>query len=216
MDERTVQNILAAIGSEFVPENIEPGAFGKAIDDALLNFRVFSDIGSDALWKARRKHQDKIVAAAKKLHDLLQADHGKWTTDRIEITFMYRDTSGRPDARHSLPRWQADLSRLIEIVKSGRKADDKSRKKKPHVADFFKSKHSRFEDLVGDYLSAVYLQHIGREPGISRGADGAPGGPFLRFVLAVLDSNAIREKSYTPESVATAFAKVRKQVDANV
>jgi hypothetical protein len=60
--------------------------------------------------------------------------------------------------------------------------------------------------LTGALLPDVYLQHFGKEAGISRSPDGILGGPYVRFAHQVLVEMKIE---CSDETIASALRMVR-------
>jgi hypothetical protein len=69
---------------------------------------------------------------------------------------------------------------------------------------------SELEWLAGVSLPLVYERHFLSPAGRSRNAEGKPGGPTVRFVEATLSELSI---PYSPESIARAFTRLRRQRD---
>jgi len=74
-------------------------------------------------------------------------------------------------------------------------------------------RRSPFEWFVGEYLPKVFEEYFGRQPTLSRNAEGMPEGKFIRFTDTVLTELGIdnRGKSYSLEAVAKALTDARRR-----
>ena len=73
--------------------------------------------------------------------------------------------------------------------------------------------YSGFDWLVGHYLAEIYCTLSGRSVGFSTDQEGQRGGPFVRFVEAVLECNNIRtgnDAPYSKETIAKAIGHVAR------
>jgi hypothetical protein len=69
-------------------------------------------------------------------------------------------------------------------------------------------------DLTILLLGRLYYRKTGRAPGVSHHPiTGVPGGPFFRFVSDTLHVYAYRLAPKTPEGLASAINRVRRQAD---
>lgn len=77
---------------------------------------------------------------------------------------------------------------------------------------------SAIQWVIGEYLAGIYLRVTGRKAGVSTNQDSQRGGPFVRFVEAVLHFNNICNDDGTPystETIKKALSQVRKARSGN-
>jgi hypothetical protein len=84
------------------------------------------------------------------------------------------------------------------------------RRKKDLPPDLRDRRPSEREWLSGVSLPLVYERRFLSSAGRSRNAEGEPGGPTVRFVEATMSELSI---PYSPESIARAFTRLRRQRD---
>jgi hypothetical protein len=67
--------------------------------------------------------------------------------------------------------------------------------------------------LMGQRLPEIYSRFFGEVPGRSRGKDGSPSGPCVRFIEASLREMQVKKRDGTPyaaETIARAISESRK------
>ena len=216
MDLLQVDNVLDAIGREFVPASIDLAEFDYEIGWAFTISKTVDELSAHAEWKAGYAHAEKIRHAGKRLSTLLSDENGDWVTKR-EV----HPTDNNPNlislsadfwsSRHtSISEFRKNLDLLIRHAeKLVKDAEDRGIRNGSPTGDYFDSSHSTFEQLVGEHLAEVYREFICREPGVARTPDGKAGGPYVRFISAVLKFEGItyNGRPYATESIATAWAK---------
>lgn len=216
MELRDVDIVLDAIGRNFIPPTLDRAQFGSAIGRAMTNSKTADELSAHAKWKAGYAHAEKIRHVGKRLSTLLSDENGDWVTKR-EV----HPTDNNPNlislsadfwsSRHtSISEFRKNLDLLVRHAeKLVKDAEDRGIRNGSPTGDFFDSSHSTFEQLVGEHLAKVYREFICREPGVARTKDGKPGGPYVRFISAVLKIEGITYNGspYTTASIAKAWAK---------
>jgi hypothetical protein len=160
----------------------------------------FSRKGLTAL-KKRQVKVGKIEKAARKLSSLLSAKDA-WAA----ISSALADSKPpAPTVVKLIIKAAADYNKPIKQPAWATEASKRIR------AELGMNTLSAFDWFVGVYLARVYERHFGQPAGRSRMNNGQVGGPYIRFVQAMLRESGIlnRRKPYSRETIARAVSRAR-------
>jgi hypothetical protein len=169
LDDPKLDRIIDAVGSDR-PDGLDRDMLRR---DLLICCGRYSIASGPGPQKARLA---SIRKNARRLIDLLKDDDADFGLIRA----MPIDTE---HPAHLLPQ----LVYLDEAIDRLQQAILKVQAKKAHLST------SPLQQLTGDWLPEVYTKHFDKEAGRSRRlADGAVGGPYIRFAHQMLAEAGIK------------------------
>jgi hypothetical protein len=160
--------------------------------EARSKWLLFTALDSDKGARARAKLFGAIADSAKKFKRRLRDDRGqKYAAGAIASKF---------DSAADFDAFLAGLYRTIEAAEALTRENKKR--------GWIRLSRSPKEWFAAEVLPPIFERNFGRSARVSRSADGSQpaGGPFIRFVRAVMREMSI---PISPETVARALKEVR-------
>jgi hypothetical protein len=166
LDEEALDRIINAVGLPVVT------------DRNMLRFGLLTALGHHAIAVGPGPQSKRLGSMRKhavKLIELLRADEADYALIRAVWPVS-------PDRQ--CPHVFTQLVFLVELIDLLTAFEARQGQS---------SASSPLKRLVGEWLAETYERHFGRLPGRSRAEmGGAPYGPYVRFVLAVLGAAGIK------------------------
>lgn len=188
LSDKSLERILCAVGTEYMPIKIDRSALKVDIDDT---WHDYSNEASLGLRRERHKQGLKTSKLTGELLKLLEDQkHGEWLRRQIRFS-----NAAFAELKVAL----MSLGSIGEMVA-------RQQKQKSSIREVFRL--TPLEWLVGLGLAEVYRRHFDRAAGRSRpAAGGTPRGPYVRFAVAVAREYGKRISDATVED---ALKQVRK------
>jgi hypothetical protein len=187
MEDEALTRILDAVGSKFIPANLDLDGLRTEIQLAAW---WWMQITGEKKQPARLRRLQDIRRAAEELKRLLEED----AQSGLALS-KYPFTGSDP---------LTVLNQLIDYVNRVLEPRDDGMQPVP-------LKGSAFEWAMRSLMDA-YSEHIRREPGISRDLEGKVDGPFIRFADASLRELKIFNdgEPYSRETIARAVTALKR------
>ena len=192
IEEHSIDKIIAAVSSKYVPANLDRSALRRAIDESEKYAKIISVNRRGARARKRIRRLKQIRETAEQLASLLEVKDD--ASDMIENLW--------PKSARRLGEWPlATVSRLIVgLVEASEHAlsDPEPRRWGNPTAN---------EWLAGAELPCVFKEHFHRKPGGSRNKTHKKGGgPCVRFIEAAMRELGVR---YSPASILRTMTRLR-------
>jgi hypothetical protein len=210
-----VESVILAVNPK-KGQRINKRRLREDIDWAGTRARLQDDLDDGRLWRKRAERLQQISDAAVRLTKLMSEGTGNWACQRLaarfEVGIGEKSASRSRDTAPSLEALRAGLVRLA------RQADRELSSKRTSSAAPWPTEMSATDWLVGVELPRIYKRWFNMEPGASRSSrddhdfSNRAGGPFVRFVEAVLSDQGIisqRGTGYTRETIAREFTRIK-------
>lgn len=210
MDTSGVERILALVGKENFPADLDKASLGRALD---LCAQWHQEALRDTSDKAESERVDRLSAiskTARRLNQLIAEDdnHKLYVWDSIRGSLL-RSGSDPNESVGRIVQAAEHTLRVQEQMADQRRAYQVNLRK-----------WSPFEWLVGRWLAMAYMELGFKDVGSLKGLV-SKGSPYLRFVSAVLKELDITRdgKPYSPQSIIKAVklpftGKVRRKEPA--
>ena len=185
LNERGLDQIIRAVGKNFVPADLDRSALRRAIDES----ENFAEIISVHRRGARAR---KLLKQLKQVRE---------TTDHLALLLDAKNDASDLIQKLSGEWPKVIVSRLIVDVEALEHVLGKG--KPPQGRN-----PSAKEWLAGVELPCVFDENFHRKPGGSRSKAGKAGGPCVRFIEATMRELG---KPYDPVSILRAMTRQRAQ-----
>jgi hypothetical protein len=197
MDTKTADRILAAVGEDNFPTDVDRAALVRGLGLCAEWYREAERYSTDRAEDQRARRTALVSKTAKRLHQLLVEDN----RDRLYAwdSLFARISKDGPDPR-------AVLNNIIQLAERVlHEHDDGGGPAKAYQRSF--RKWSPFEWLVGRWLPLVYIELDLINPGNLKGLI-AKDSPFQRFIVASLAELDITNsgKPYSRDSIVKAIS----------
>jgi hypothetical protein len=182
-------------------------AVGKSTDDEV---QLATDIFDAYVMNPIKLDLDEASKAAERLEkvkDIRKAVEKQ--AARIRADPYISEAIGDPGGLVPSSIWEC-LSQLRSLEYKLSLLAKKWRSKADLPPELRSRRPSEREWLAGVSLPLVYERHFLSPAGRSRNAEGKPGGPTVRFVVATLTELGI---PYSSESIVRAFTRLKRQRD---
>jgi hypothetical protein len=198
LDEPSLDRILASVGQEFIPADLNRTALLSDIEEAALQIEKIDRIRTGRRAQANAKIMKVIRERAEELLKLLK--------ENDDINYLIWDAD--PSACRDLTRLVGAAEHYEQIISRWEKEASEIYSRIPSARDW----------LSGLELPLIFEEYFHRKAGRSR-IDGKPDGPTVRFVAAAMLE---MERPFKRESIIRAMtryaeARERRRVvrDAN-
>ena len=189
IDDGALDRILAAVGRSFIPHELNKNSLRAALNEAAEGKEIVDRFRSGSRTRALTKAVVRISGVADRL---AKATKRK----RRRLSIDYECCATNPN----------DYDELIEYAGVlEQKLSDTNRL----VRARYDRIPSRREWLAGVELPNIFEEFFGRKAGRSRNA-GAPSGPTVRFIVAVMSEIDHPPKSETIVRAMTMYSDLRK------
>jgi len=225
IDDGMLDRLLNAVGRDYVPDDLDRGALGKAIEGSYEQSKLIAQWRSGPRARGRLKQVKRICKAAESLvsalkdsgdaFELIARVYQKDRSFSLEAAFDKRiavkgplaATIGRVPAvpKTVIPgtsRLAANINEFVILIQEiERSFELLAREFAAHG-----SWPTAAEWLGGAALPCVYEEHFHKSPGRSWGRDGKADGPCVRFIKATMTEMAV---PYEPSSIIRTMTKWR-------
>ena len=189
IDDGVLDRILAAVGRPFIPHELNKNSLRAALNEAAEGKEIVDRFRSESRTRALTKAVVRISGVADRLAKAL-----KENDDASQLI------------TNAVPQILTTMTELIEYAGVlEQKLSDTNRL----VRARYDRIPSRREWLAGVELPNIFEEFFGRKAGRSRNA-GAPSGPTVRFILAVMSEIDHPPKSETIVRAMTMYSHLRK------
>ena len=189
IDDGALDRILAAVGRQFIPHELNKNSLRAALNEAAEGKEIVDRFRSGSRTRALTKAVVRISGVADRLAKAIKENY-----DASQLI------------TNAVPQILTTMTELIEYAGVlEQKLSDTNR--------LVLARHdripSRREWLAGVELPNIFEEFFGRKAGRSRNA-GAPSGPTVRFIFAVMSEIDHPLKSETIVRAMTMYSHLRK------